>query len=354
MSYVRSSLSLLEDRYARRITYVRVSVTDRCNYRCVYCMPAGGVPYESPAEALTNEEWVRLIGLLARFGVRRVRITGGEPLVRRGIVELVEQVRGIAGIDEVMLTTNGHLLEELAAPLARAGLGRINLSLDSLDAATFKRLTRGGDLPRVMAGARAAQAAGLPVKLNAVVVGPDPADPTDGGNVGELGALARAGWELGGVTRFIEVMPMGEGRHLLHRIVGAAAIRTRLTADLGGRLEPTVPTLPGAGPARYWRHLPDGPVPGDGITGPREIGIISAMTEEFCAACNRVRISAKGSLRACLASDDEAPLAELLRRGDEQGVIDAISLALHGKRRGHQFTLDGGGAPDRAMSAIGG
>src|SRR5205814_2368619 len=134
----------------------------------------------------------------------------------------------------------------------------LNLSVDSLDPEGFRRLTRGGDLRRVMAGARAARAAGLPVKLNAVVVGPDPADPAERGNVEELGALAEQGWALGGVTRFIEVMPMGEGRHLLHRVVGAAEIRARLVAHLGGRLEPTQPSMPGAGPARYWRHVADG------------------------------------------------------------------------------------------------
>jgi GTP 3',8-cyclase len=337
----------LLDNFSRRIKYLRVSVTDRCNYRCSYCMPeelGDQLVFEPRSAVLTFEELERLIGLFARLGVRKVRLTGGEPTVRKGIVELAGRIARLPGIAQVVMTSNGHLLRELAAPLAAAGVSAINVSLDTLDAAKFRALTGRGDLARVLAGLDAAIAAGMRVKTNAVAL--------RGVNDDELVALCEHAWSRGAVPRFIEHMPMSDGAlYAPEAELPAAAIRRALEAALG-RLVPAEPAASptsvdrrDAGPARYWRVAATG----------REVGIISAMTEHFCDDCNRLRLTATGALHACLGHDDAISLRDVIRAGGSDGdVVRAIAASVAGKRAGHVFERTGAGAPHKHMIGIGG
>ena len=331
----------LVDGFARRIRYLRVSVTDRCNYRCAYCMPESlgdQLVFESRSAVLTFEELERLVGIFARLGVRKVRLTGGEPTVRKGIVELAGRIAQVPGIEQVVMTSNGHLLGELAVPLAAAGVSAINISLDTLDAARFRELTGRGDLARVLAGVDAAVAAGMRVKINAVAL--------RGVNDGELVALCDYAWTRGAVPRFIEHMPMSDGAlYAAEAELPAAEIRRVLEAALGA-LAPAGPNSErDRGPARYWR------VAGTG----REVGIISAMTEHFCDDCNRLRLTATGALHACLGHDDAISLRDVMRRGgSDDDVVRSIAAAVTGKRAGHVFQRTGAGAPQKHMIGIGG
>ena len=329
----------LVDGFARRIRYLRVSVTDRCNYRCSYCMPEeqGDQLEFSPRSAvLTFEEIVRLVRVFATLGVRKIRLTGGEPTVRRNVVELVAQVAAVPGITEVAMTTNGHLLADLAGPLVAAGLTSLNVSLDTLDAARFTRVTGRGDLARVLAGIDAAVAAGLRVKTNAVAL--------ESINGSELAALCRDAWARGATPRFIEHMPMSGGQLFEgDNELSARTIRARLEDAFGALVAASAP-IGDAGPARYWR-----------IGSGEELGIISAMTEHFCDDCNRLRLTATGDLHACLGHDDATNLRDLLRAGvQDADIVRAIAGTVTGKRVGHAFQLDGGGGPTQHMIGIGG
>jgi cyclic pyranopterin phosphate synthase len=330
----------LLDGFARRIRYLRISVTDRCNYRCTYCMPeelGHELAWAPRASLLSFEELERLVGVFAELGVRKLRLTGGEPTVRRGIVELVGRLRAVPGIEQVVMTTNGHLLAELAGELAAAGLAAVNVSLDTLDPARFARLTGRGELARVLAGIDAARAAGLRVKTNAVAL--------RGVNDDELVALCEDAWRRGAVPRFIEHMPMSDGQlYAPDAELPAAQIRASVEAALG----PLVPAeRPGGdpGPARYWRVAATG----------RELGIISAMTEHFCDDCNRLRLTATGDLHACLGHDDAVSLRDVLRAGGSRDdLVRAISSSVKGKRAGHTFDVSGAGGPAKHMIGIGG
>jgi cyclic pyranopterin phosphate synthase len=302
--------------------------------------------FQPRAALLTFEEISRIVTVFARLGVRKVRLTGGEPTVRKGIVDLVRQIAAVPGIEQVVMTSNGHLLDELARPLAGAGLRGINVSIDTLDEVRFVRLTGRGDLARVRAGIDAAVAAGLRVKLNAVAL--------RGVNDGELVDLCRYAWSLGAVPRFIEHMPMSGGAlYDAASELSAAQIRAALERELG----PLVASRPDAGaggpgrdagPARYWSVAG-----GDGA--PREVGIISAMTEHFCDDCNRLRLTAVGALHACLGHDDAISLRDVLRGGGtDDDLVRAIAGAVTGKRAGHGFERTGAGAPQKHMIGIGG
>jgi len=335
----------LVDNFARRIRYLRVSVTDRCNYRCTYCMPeelGEDLSFEPRSAVLTFEELERVVGVFARLGVRKVRLTGGEPTVRKGIVELAGRMAKVPGIEQVVMTSNGHLLGELAAPLAAAGVSAINVSLDTLDPERFRALTGRGDLARVLAGIDAAVAAGMRVKTNAVAL--------HGINDGELAALCEDAWARGAVPRFIEHMPMSDGAlYAAAAELSAAQIRRSLEASLGSLV--AAPPADGAierrdpGPARYWRVA----------ATDREVGIISAMTEHFCDDCNRLRLTATGALHACLGHDDAISLRDVMRAGgSDDDVVRAIAAAVTGKRPGHVFERSGAGAPHKHMIGIGG
>jgi cyclic pyranopterin phosphate synthase len=337
----------LVDRQMRVIDYLRVSVTDRCNYRCTYCLPEEGVSHARREDILTFEEIERLVACFARLGVRRVRVTGGEPTVRRDLPVLIERLRRIPGIEDLALSTNGHLLLELAGTLRRAGVDRLNISIDTLDPDGFQQITRGGDLARVLAGVDAARAAGFTdIKINTVAV--------RGFNDDQLADICVHAWERDLVPRFIEQMPMADGSLFVPgTLMSAAEIRDAISTAFPQTTllaEPTSPGM-GAGPARYWRL--DGAAP-CASRGPRRFGVISPLTEHFCDTCNRVRLSAAGALHTCLAHDDVTDLRAALRQGGDDAVIEAIRASVGGKRDGHTFGLIGIGGPRKAMIQIGG
>lgn len=323
------------DRFHRQINYLRISLTDACNLRCVYCMPEQ-MTFRPRDELLSDEELHRLVGIFGRVGFRKVRFTGGEPTLRPGLVELVRHTARVEGIEEVGLTTNGVLLERLAEPLRAAGLGSVNISIDSLDPARFRQLTRWGNLDAVKAGIDAARRAGLRIKLNAVVC----RGINDGDDVVELARLTLAEpLEV----RFIEQMPFANNSGFqAARLVTEEELLARLRAAFG-----EVAVLDGGrlhGEARLFR-LP-------GAQGC--VGFISPVTQPFCAACNRLRLTAEGVLRLCLLRDSEVDLRPLLRGGaDDEGLATAIRAAVLDKPWGHG--LERAEIPaSRGMSEIGG
>jgi GTP 3',8-cyclase len=337
-------LNVLSDGFARTVSYLRVSLTDRCNYRCVYCMPEEGVELVPKADVLSFEEVERLVRVMMGFGVRRVRLTGGEPTVRKDVTELVARLARL-GLDDLAMTTNGERLVELARPLKLAGLSRLNVSVDTLDAEKFAAITRRGHLDHVLAGIESARAAGfVGTKINAVVIG--------GVNDEDIPPLCAWAWSREVVPRFIEFMPMSDGALFSNvgpgSFVPAAQIRARIAAAFGPLVDDTADGIAGVGPARYQRVA----------TGPRagaRVGIISAVTEPFCATCNRVRLTATGRLHTCLALDDDTDLRTSLRDGaTDEELARKVLLAVSAKKEGHAFTACGTGGPRKHMVAIGG
>lgn len=339
---------VLRDRLDRQVRYVRLSLTDRCNLRCTYCMPPEGIRHVQRAEVLNFEEIERLAGVLADLGVTKIRLTGGEPTLRRDLPDLVRRLRAIRasgaadGRLEVYMTSNGLLLEGLAGALVEAGLNGLTVSLDTLDAEKFHLITRAAALARVFAGIEAARDAGQRgLKLNTVAI----RDFNDG----ELHAVCRFAWAHGMTPRFIETMPMAGGAlYVPGALMPAAEVRAQVAEQLGAVLEPhQVSAGQAAGPATYWR------VRGGADDG-RVLGTIGAMTENFCERCNRLRISARGRLHGCLAYDDAFDLRRALRDGEEGAVRQVLGAALGEKRAAHDFRLDGGGGPAKPMIGIGG
>lgn len=324
------------DAFDRPIQYLRVSVTDRCNLRCVYCMPEEGIPKLSPADILRYEEIVRIVRMAVETGFVHIRLTGGEPLVRKGIVDLVAELARIPGLDDLSMTTNGLRLRQYAEPLARAGLRRINLSLDTLRPERFRQITRRGNLEDVLAGREAALAAGLrPVKVNMVVV--------RGLNDDEVVDMARMTLQPDWHVRFIEVMPLGAGAHWFgNGVVPASEIRARIEEALGP-LTPVTNEV-GIGPARYYR------LPGAAGT----VGFIGAVTEHFCHFCNRLRLTSDGRLLPCLLSSAAIDLRTPLRNGATDEELRALFLqAIIAKPRRHWLD-ESIISPSLPMSHIGG
>jgi cyclic pyranopterin phosphate synthase len=326
----------LADHFNRPITYLRISVTDRCNLRCVYCMPEAGLPWIPKAEILTYEEIVRIVEAGASAGVRSLRLTGGEPLLRRDLPELVERLAAIPGIEDIALSTNGLLLAERVAELVAAGLTRVNVSLDTLREDRFFALARRHGLPAVVAGIDAALAAGLsPIKLNCVVM--------RGANDDELGAFAELTRERELFVRFIEVMPVAENLDLQRDSYVAA---DEILARLGelGELRPA-PGPGGNGPARYFAY--------PGARG--SVGVISPLSHDYCESCNRVRLTADGRLRLCLFGDQEIDLRAAVRAGaslaDLAGMLRGAMLI---KPERHHLRLGEQASRMRAFSEIGG
>jgi cyclic pyranopterin phosphate synthase len=326
----------LADAHQRKIKYLRLSLIDRCNYRCTYCMPQEEFQQVRRQELLSFEEIVRLIRVFAEMGVTRVRLTGGEPTLRRDLVDLVSRLHQIEGLSSIVMTTNAHLLPSLAEPLTAAGLSGVNVSLDTLHPEKFRELTVRGDLAVVIAGIDAALAAGLEVKLNTVLL--------RGVNEGELGKLCDFAWQRGVVPRFIEHMPMSAGAlYRPGRQLSAEEARATIAAHVGKPVSPLQVANDATGPARYF------------AVGGNEFGVISAMTEHFCDTCNRVRLSAEGALHPCLADDGAISLRDLVRAGAEDDELSsAIRYALMGKAAGHEFQLSGEGGPRKHMLTIGG
>jgi cyclic pyranopterin phosphate synthase len=335
VSDYHGSMQSLRDSYGRRIDYLRISLTDACNLRCVYCMPED-MRFRPRSELLQDEEILAIVRITADLGVTKIRLTGGEPTIRPGMVELVRAIAATPGIQQVAMTTNGLLLAELAEPLARAGLRGLNVSIDTLDAVKFRRITRWGDLRRVWDGIAAAEAARIsPLKLNAVV--------TRGFNDDEVAPLARLSIDHPWHIRFIELMPLGSVAAFQHdAVVSSAETRALIEAELGP-LHP-VPGHDGHDPARPYRLA--------GAQG--QIGFISTVTEPFCAGCNRFRLTADGKLRLCLLRDREVDLLTPLRNGCTVNELrEIIRTAVWHKPWGHG--LPDGDVPQlRVMSQIGG
>ena len=327
-----------QDDFGRAINYLRVSVTDRCNLRCVYCMPAEGVDKQAHGEILRYEEIALIVRAAAELGVRKVRLTGGEPLARLGLPDLVRMLAAVPGIDDLAMTTNGTLLARHAQALAEAGLRRVNISLDTLHPERFRHITRHGQLSDVWAGIAAAQAAGLaPIKLNMVVV--------RGLNDDEIVDLARRTSSHGWHVRFIELMPIGANVDWAgDGVVPIKEVRGRIEAALGPLEAAEAGSPAGNGPARYY-HLP-------GAAG--TVGFIAAISEHICRTCNRLRLTADGRLRPCLMSDEELDLRPVLRAGaDLDAVKELLIQAIRRKPERHH--LDQAQPPQgRTMSEIGG
>ena len=323
------------DRYQREIHYLRLSVTDLCNLRCRYCMPDGVEKLEREA-VLTYEEFLRLAALFARCGIDTVRVTGGEPLVRKNVAQLVAGLKATPGIRRVTLTTNAVLLAEQLPALLDAGLDSVNISLDTLRPEVFRQITARDDFAAVQAGLQAALQSGLPVKLNCV--------PQAGVNEGELEALAALAKDNAMQVRFIEMMPIGYGASML--CISGPELRARF-ARRWPELAPLSPAQEhalGDGPAVYYT------VPG----WQGSIGFIAAVHGKFCASCNRVRLTSQGFLRPCLASETGCDLRALLRSGaDDAQLLAAIRETIWAKPREHHFN-DSSMPATRGMYRIGG
>ncbi len=328
----------LVDGFGRAVTYLRVSVTDRCDLRCVYCM-AERMTFLPKAEVLSLEELDQVSTAFIEMGVKKLRLTGGEPLVRKGFVELVA---GLArhlktgALDELTLTTNGAQLAQYAADLARLGVRRINVSLDTLKPDLFARLTRGGKLSQVLQGVEAARTAGLDVKINAVALAGDNAD-----EIPDLIAWAHG---QGMAITLIETMPLGDtGEDRTDQFLSLKTVRDRLESFW------TLTDLPlsTGGPARYVRIEE---------TGGR-LGLITPMTHNFCEGCNRVRLTCTGTLHTCLGRDDASDLRAVMRAGaSSEDLKAAIVNAIDAKPKGHDFHIERGAGPSltRHMSTTGG
>lgn len=295
----------LRDRFNRKLTYLRISVTDRCNMRCDYCRPsADAYKAESHANILSFEEIERIVGIAASLGVSKIRITGGEPLVRRDLPVLIKKLADISGITDIALSTNATLLGKYAKDLAQAGLHRINVSIDSLNALRFRKLT-GGELAPVLAGIQAAKDAGLtPIKLNTVLM--------KGMNDDEVAHLIDFASDIGATVRFIELMPMKQGLDWDKHYISIDDILKR--DDVRERVDVDAALTMGNTAARY---LPMRKSQG-------EVGFITPMSERFCEGCNRLRLTSDGGLRSCLPEDEQLNLRDLIRRGGSDEDITSV------------------------------
>lgn len=338
----------MKDHLGRDIDYLRISLTDRCNLRCVYCMPEEGIESRNHEEILSFEEIIATVKVAARLGIKHLRFTGGEPLVRKGVTELIEACSSIEGIEEVAMTTNGILLPRFADDLKAAGLSRVNISLDTLDPKTYHDLTRRGNLSDALAGVKAAIDVGFdPVKINAVVIRSMDQD---------LGAFARLTMDHPVHVRFIEYMPIGSScsyetaRWDPDEVIGAREMIKIITASCkaAGTKSPYPIELTkkgsneeaekaarspiegeapvGWGPARYWK------LPGAQGT----IGFITSVSDHFCSSCNRLRLTADGKLRPCLFSDQEIDVREVLRTGSKDELEALFRTALEQKPESHR------------------
>jgi len=327
---------MLFDPYKRKINYLRISITDRCNLRCRYCMPEEGIPLISHDDILTYEEILRIVRVFAGEGISKVRLTGGEPLVRKGIVDFISRLSQIKEIKDLSLTTNGILLKKFAQDLKQAGLKRINISLDSLNRERFYQITRKDNFEQVWAGIEETLRVGLsPIKINMVAI--------KGLNDDEIESFARLTLHLPLTVRYIEYMPSGNGEEWKESdILTIPQIKSRL--ENIGKLIP-IPWDLWDGPAKRFRI--------EGAVG--EIGLIGAVSSHFCRECNRIRLTPDGKIRTCLFSDDEMDVRELLRKGgSDEDLKERLLVALGKKPERHHINTHQFKKCQRNMSAIGG
>jgi len=326
----------MEDAYHREINYLRISVTDRCNLRCIYCMPPQGVESVAHDEILRLEEIIRLVRAATLVGIKKIRLTGGEPLVRKGINNLIRSLASIPAIDDIAMTTNGILLGDCAKELKESGLKRVNISLDSMRPERFEYITRGGCLKKVWTGIETALALEMhPVKLNAVIV--------KNFNDDEILDLARLSLEYPLHVRFIELMPVGACRSWAGAgFVSKEQVKAIIEENLG-KLS-GVGGLTGSGPARYYRLA----------KAPGTIGFIAAISDHFCNKCNRLRLTSTGGLRGCLYDEYEVDVKNALRAGASlEELSQLVVRAIQSKPgRHHMFDIGTGGR--KVMSQIGG
>jgi len=327
----------LVDTFHRKINYLRISITDRCNLRCLYCMPEEGVPLLSHESILSFEEILRVARVAISMGITKVRITGGEPLVRKGLTSLIEELAGLNGLRDISLTTNGVLLDKMSEELKRAGLKRLNISLDTLKADVYRKITRCGEIDRVLAGIDKAKEVGFsPLKVNMV--------PMKGVNDGEILDFVAFAQEKDVEVRFIEFMPSREDEWRREAIIESGDIIKTISSayDL-------TPLAAGedAGPCKLFS-----------IKGGGRCGVISPMSEHFCGTCNRLRLTADGKLRGCLFSEKETDLRALLRDEGctDEAIAEVLRGAVHAKPEGHKYEESGGGSKGGGfkMSRVGG
>jgi len=308
---------MLTDGHARKIEYVRLSVTDLCDLRCAYCMPLEGAVKQERKEILSYEEMARLISILAPLGVRSVRVTGGEPLLRKNVTKLIQLLNEIPELDDILLTTNGYRLKELAPVLKAAGLTRINIHLDTLDATRYEKITHGGKIKDVFDGIDSALAAGLgPVKINSVLM--------KGLNDDEIVEMARFAASKHIVLRFIELMPLGPARDLQDQFLPTSYVHEQLSRKW--QLAPYGEQL-GRGPAEYFKIAELDSV----------VGLIHAVSDPFCDKCNRIRIAADGRIQDCLAYDESTSLRTMLRTPgtSDESIAETLKLMIGIKREDH-------------------
>ena len=328
---------MLIDSFGRKVTYLRISVTDRCNLRCIYCMPPEGIAWQPHETIMQYEEIAQIVRIAAEEGIREVRLTGGEPLVRKDLPDLIQQIHAIQGIEDISLTTNGVLLKQFAKELARAGLRRVNISLDTLKPEVFERITRGGNLTQVFEGIDAAEQSNLkPIKLNTVIM--------QGVNTNEIEDLARLTLNHPWSIRFIELMPISGIQDNGSELPSPKESFFSITQVLK-RLQPL-------GLQKETRKVGEGPAEEYKIEGALgTIGFISPMSQSFCDRCNRLRLTSDGFLRPCLGSNEELPILSVLRAGGD--IRQLLKEAVQKKPKSHH--LDEKSSPSsRCMMQIGG
>ena len=328
----------MQDSFGRKIEYMRISLTDRCNLRCVYCMPESGIEKKQHEDILTLEEFAKIAEVAAELGIKKIRITGGEPLLKKGVIDFVKKLKAIKELEEITITTNGILLADIAKDLKNAGLDRVNISLDTLRPDRFTEITRLGNLENVFLGIKAAKEAGLlPIKLNVVLI--------KGFNDDEISDFIKLSVEEDIIVRFIELMPIGScaGWSREHYISAKEVL------SLHPELVPLEENLENSGPARYY-SLED---------GKGKIGFIDPISHSFCSECNRIRLTSDGKIKPCLHSDEEIDLKTTLRSGNlDAEIMEEIKKSLldtvFQKPKDHQFKKDGAGDIKREMYKIGG
>lgn len=322
----------MKDQYQRDVDYIRISVTDRCNYRCQYCLPREGAETADHSEVMTYDEIIRLVKAAAGAGITKVKITGGEPLVRKGVCGLIQNLRRIPGIESVTMTTNGALLRMFLPELAASGVSGINISLNTMDKEKYHRLTRRGDFSEVWEGIRKTIIAGIPVKVNCV--------PMVGINDDEIVDMATLAWKYPITVRFIEIMPIGMGKK--YTAITQEEIKKILEAQFG-YMEPVKETM-GNGPAVYYQ-FPE-------FRG--KIGFISALSRKFCRSCNRIRVQADGTLKLCLNYEGQINFRQEMRNGiDDEELELLLKDCIYMKPKCHEFPSRGWPAAENGAGVFG-